>query len=538
MSKKIAVIYARYSSDKQREESIEAQLKVCHAYAEQKGYLVRNEYIDRALSGRRDDRPQFQIMIKNSKKKNFEKVIVYRLDRFSRDIYDFAEYKKALLKNDVKLESATEYIPDNSLGIMVEAIISGGNASYSVELAEKVKRNMDLNAEKCLSNGGTVPLGFKLEKIDPTAEKSKKKYVIDEETAPIVKEIFTKYADGKSIKEICDSLNERQLKSSKGVAFNKNSLHSILKSRKYLGIYIYDGKEIPGGMPQIIDEVLFKKVQDKMGVNKKLPARARAKVEYLLTGKLFCGHCKEMMIGHSTTKNSVIKYSYYNCKNHVKGKSCKKKMADKNYIEDVVINKCREQLDPKNIRRIAKEAVKVAESFDDNTEIKRLRRLLKEAQEAQENQMSTLRTCKDELVKGMIIDDLGVIGKNIMELGKQLEIETARRDAITEEQVIKNLTRLANGDLNDIVYRRALIRLLVAKIYLYDDKIIYTFNTSEDEVEITDIFLSEIEENLGDKEICVLNATGHHDSPAITRHCCGSGWRICLGDASVERKVI
>ena len=177
-----AVIYARYSSNKQREESIEAQLKVCHAFAEQMGYTVIREYTDRALTGKIDERPQFQLMIRDSAKRQFEKIIVYRLDRFSRDQYDPAIYKKQLLKNGVKVVSATENIPENSLGIIIEALINGTNASYSVELAEKVKRNMDLNADKCLSNGGSTPLGYRLERINPKEEKSKKRIVINEET--------------------------------------------------------------------------------------------------------------------------------------------------------------------------------------------------------------------------------------------------------------------------------------------------------------------------------------------------------------------
>lgn len=168
-----AVIYARYSDSKQREESIEAQIKVCNAYAKERGYTVIREYVDRALTGRSDDRPQFQMMIKDSVKKQFERVLVYRLDRFSRNVNDSAIYNYKLLENGVKLESATEKIPDNAFGILVEAIINGTNAFYSVELAEKVKRNLELNAEKCLSNGGTTPLGYKLERINPREEKQK-----------------------------------------------------------------------------------------------------------------------------------------------------------------------------------------------------------------------------------------------------------------------------------------------------------------------------------------------------------------------------
>ena len=508
----VAVIYARYSDSKQREESIEAQLKICHAYAESKGYTVVREYIDRALTGRSDDRPQFQLMIRDSAKKQFEKVIVYRLDRFSRGVYDPAIYKSKLLENGVKVESATENIPDNSLGIIIESLINGTNASYSVELAEKVKRNLDLNAEKCLSNGGTTPLGYKLERINPREEKSKKKYVINEKTAPIVQEVFTKYANGWSVKAICDSLNERGLKTAQGAAFNRSSLHTMLSNRKYLGIYIYDGKEIPGGMPQIIDEDLFNQVAEKMKLNKKNPGRTRAKAEYILTTKLFCGYCKEKMVGHSSnqiSKKGVI-FNYYKCKNSGGSKPCKKKMVHKDYIEDVVINECIKLLNPKNIARIAKEVVKIAESFDDYSELNRLKRFLQKAQDEKENHMVSLRACKDDIVRDMIFEDLGRIGSEIKELEKQIEVENARHYVVSEQQVVEHLTRLSQGNINDITYRKSLIRLFVNKIFLYDDKFTITFNTGDEEVTITDVLLEKIESSCGVKKLCLLNNVVHH----------------------------
>lgn len=505
------VIYARYSDSKQRHESIVAQLKVCHAYAEKKGYTVIREYIDEALTGRSDDRPQFQLMIKHSEKRQFQKVLVYRLDRFSRDEYDPAIYKAMLRKNGVKVESATENIPDNSFGILIEALISGNNASYSVELREKVKRNLDLNAENCLSNGGTTPLGYKLVRVNPKEEKSKKKYAINEDTAPIVREIFTKYAHGWSIKDICDSLNERGLRSAQGAAFNKSSLHTMLNNRKYLGIYIYDGKEILGGMPQIIDEDLFNQVAEKMRLNKKNPGRARAKAEYILTTKLFCGYCKEKMVGHSSnqiSKKGVI-FNYYKCKNSGGGKPCKKKMVHKDYIEDTVVKECRKLLTSKNIRRIAKEVVKIAQSFDDRSELQRLEGLIQKAQEEKGNQMASLRACKDNTIREMIFEDLGKIGAETKELEKQVEIEKARRYVVTEQQVVDHLEGLADGDIKNLTYRKSLIRLFVNKIFLYDDRLTITFNTGDEEVTISDVLLAEIEEGLRSKSLCFSNHVVH-----------------------------
>lgn len=497
------VFYARYSDSKQREESIDGQRKVCYEYAERNGYNIIGEYIDRAISAKTDDRPQFQRMIQESSKKQFQGIIVYQLDRFARNRYDSAHYKHLLKKNGVAVISANETITDDASGILVEAFLEGLAEYYSVELSQKVNRGMDINAEKGLSNGGSTPLGYRIEN---------KRYVLDEERAPIVKEIFTKYASGWSIKEICDNLNERHLKTAHGADFNKSSLHTMLKNRKYLGIYIYKGKEKPGGMPQIIDEDLFNKVQEIMIVNKKAPARSRAKAEYILSGKLFCGYCKNKMVGHSSnqiSKKGVI-FNYYKCKNSGGSKTCQKKMVHKDYIEDIVIDECRKLLTPQNIRRIAKEVVRIALSMDDRSEIKRLKNMIQQAKENKENQMLSLRACKDDMIRQMIFDDLGKIGAEIIELEKQLEIEESRHYVVTENQIIDHLSKLSNGNIHDRTYRKSLIRLFVNKIFLYDDKFTITFNTGDEEVTITDILLSEIEKGLSGNSLCLSDHQGHH----------------------------
>jgi DNA invertase Pin-like site-specific DNA recombinase len=492
----LAVIYARYSSTAQREESAEIQLNSCYAHAEREGYTVVGKYVDEALTGRNDERPQFQKMIRDSQKSKFNRVIVHRLDRFSRDKYDNAHYKRILKKNNIKVVSATEPISEDSTGVLMEAILEGFAEYYSIELGEKIKRGHALNAEKGLANGACVPLGYKIGIVD-----GEKKYVLDEEKAPIVKEIFTKYVNGMRIKEICDDLNSRQIKSSKGAAFNKNSMHTLLKNEKYLGIYIYGGVRTEGGMPQIIDKELFDKVQEKMIQNKKLPARSRAKVEYLLTTRLYCGHCKEMMTGFSGTGKLGRVYRYYVCKGANKG-LCNKKRASKDYIEDTVIDECRKLLTEKNISRIAKEVVKIVESYDDRSEIIRIEKYIKKLQKEKENQMKSLRACDIEDVRGMIFEDLSRISAELKELEVQLDVENARRENISEEKVEKFLTTLAKGDIMDVVYRKSLIKTLVNKIFLYDDRFTITFNSGDEAVTIDDVLLEHIEKNL-DNRFCL-----------------------------------
>ncbi len=154
------VIYARYSSDNQREESIEGQLRECKEYAEKNDIQIIGTYTDRALSAKTDNRPDFQKMIKDSTDKNFEVVLVWKLDRFARNRFDSAYYKNVLRRNGVKVLSATELISQNAEGILLESMLEGYAEYYSAELSEKVLRGLTENALKCKYNGGTLPIGY------------------------------------------------------------------------------------------------------------------------------------------------------------------------------------------------------------------------------------------------------------------------------------------------------------------------------------------------------------------------------------------
>ena len=199
-----AVIYARYSSDSQREESIEGQIRECTEYAERNGITVLRSYIDRALSARTADRPEFQRMIADSSRKLFDVVLIWKLDRFSRDRYDSAHYKRILKKNGVKVVSAKENISDGPEGIILESMLEGYAEYYSAELSEKIQRGQKDNALKCKNNGGNTPLGYVVGSDGILA--------IDPLTAPLVTEIFTRYDSGESISEITKSFNDRGLK--------------------------------------------------------------------------------------------------------------------------------------------------------------------------------------------------------------------------------------------------------------------------------------------------------------------------------------
>ena len=122
---KTAVIYARYSCDKQTEQSIEGQLRVCEEYAQRNGIVIVDTYIDEAMTGTNDNRPDFQRMIKDSAKREFDYVLVYKLDRFSRNKFEATIHKKTLKDHGVKVLSAMENIPDTPEGIILESLLEG-----------------------------------------------------------------------------------------------------------------------------------------------------------------------------------------------------------------------------------------------------------------------------------------------------------------------------------------------------------------------------------------------------------------------------
>ena len=275
-----AVIYARYSSDAQREESIEGQIRDCMEYAKYNDITVVSTYIDRALSAKTDNRPNFQKMIKDSSKRIFDLIIVWKLDRFARNRYDSAYYKNALKKNGVKVVSAKESISEGAEGIILKSVLEGYAEYYSVELAEKVNRGMKDNALKCMNNGTVTPMGYYVDE--------EQHLQIDEKKAPFVKEIFERFAHGEKMKTIIDDFKARgigvTIRGKRGKTkshenpLNYNIVRRMLTNRKYIGEYKFKDIVVENGVPAIIDKDLFEKVQKKFLSIKKLPRYIKRKM--------------------------------------------------------------------------------------------------------------------------------------------------------------------------------------------------------------------------------------------------------------------
>lgn len=475
-----AVIYARYSSDNQREESIEGQLRECLAYAEKNNLTIVNQYIDRAFSARTDDRPAFRQMIRESEKKEFSIVLVWKLDRFSRDRYDSAYYKHQLKKNGVRVVSATENISEGPEGIILESMLEGMTEYYSAELAVKVRRGQQENALKCRSNDGTLALGYRVSK-DRT-------YEIDPEKGPIVQEIFRRYDNGESMQVIVDSLNERGLKNQLDRPFRVSAVGKTLRNRKYIGEYHYDNTVIPGGIPQLITPELFERVQRRMDQNRRAPARAKATEEYLLTTKLFCGHCGAMMAGESGKSKTGAMHYYYKCGNSKRHKGCSAKAVRKNWIERIVVETMVARVFKEGeIQHIADSMLAAQDKLD--PAIPAMETELADCEKKLKNLMNAI-------MAGIITTSTEAMMEELESQREQLRLEffqaKLHRPTYTKELIILWLNQFKGGDMDDINYRKRIIDVFVNAVYVYEDKLVFTYNfrNGNETVSLKDIELA------------------------------------------------
>ena len=327
----LAYAYARYSSDNQDINSIDAQIRAINDYAAKNNITVVKSYVDQAFSARTDNRPQFLEMISDLQSSKVDYVIVHKLDRFARNRYDSAMYKKKFKDHGVKLISVLERLDDSPESIILESMLEGMNEFYSANLSRETLKGLRERALKCKHTGGSAPFGYQVSE--------NKDYIIDFHESIAVQQIFNMYLDGNSYEKIMDHLNKEGYRTKKNDVFGKNSLYSILSNEKYIGTYKFMDITIPDGMPAIIDKETWKEVQSKMIANKNKGARHRAKNTYLLTGLVKCSQCGHAMTGNTryggTNKKSV--YSDYQCSGRKNKKICSAANINREYLENYVI---------------------------------------------------------------------------------------------------------------------------------------------------------------------------------------------------------
>lgn len=464
-----AVIYARYSSHNQQEQSIEGQLAAAYNYAEKKGYTIVKEYCDRAKTGTNDNREEFQRMLSDCAKKQFSVIIVWKVDRFGRNREEITFNKYRAKKHGVRVEYVAETISEGPEGVILESVLEGMAEYFSLQLSQNVKRGLLESAKKHQVIGGRAPLGYR---VAPD-----KTYAIDPKTSPIIKTIFEQYASGSTISEIIIYLNSHGYRTSTGDKFTKDSIPRILHNERYMGVYSY--KDIireENAIPAIIDRDTFMRVQDMLKINRRKPSRKWSYTDYLLSDKLLCGECGASMTGTSGFGKQGVKYQYYACTNHKNG--CTKKTVRQDWIEDLVLTEVHNLLqDDDLIEFIADQTW--------NLYIKESKE--QEQEKAMKAQLAGIDKSIANLVKSIeaglfsdaIVARMDELEKQKSEIKKALvEKELQQSFRLTKDHIVFFLEQFKNMNFEDRECQRRMTDTFVNSMFLFDDHLTIAFNYS------------------------------------------------------------
>ena len=492
-----AVVYARFSSDNQRDESIDAQLRAINEYADKNNIKIVNQFIDRAKSATSDKRPEFQNMIKfcEADTTGISMVIVHKLDRFSRDKYDSAMYKQKLKVKGIRVVSVLENLDNSPESLILESVIEGMAQYYSANLAREVAKGQRENGLRAMHNGGDAPLGY-----DVTNDK---RYAINKEEAQAVKIIFDMYVNGYSYSNIIDKLNDLGYKTKRGNKFGKNSLHGILSNEKYTGVYVFNktqrkginGKrnghkqksedeiiKVEGGMPQIIGKDIFIQAQEMMQKRKKAPGSHKAITLYLLTGIIKCGECGHAMQGNKRKDKYGNDYISYRCGCRKQKRDCKNKEIKREYLEEFVLTELEEHvLNDNAIPALSKELNErlKTKSNDNHEMLNNLRNKLDKVNKEIENILNAIMSgIMNSMLKDKL-DELEQVKLNLDLKINELSIESNSVESvdITEDQ-IRNMF----GRFKEFVLTRNLpeckkfISDYVKEVVVYRDHVEVIFN--------------------------------------------------------------
>ena len=498
-----AAAYARYSSDGQRDESIDAQVRAIKAYAEREGYALQRIYADRGISGTSDNREEFQSMIDDARNGDFQVIIVHKLDRFARNRADSAIYRRELEKYGVRLISVLENFDDSPESIILQSVIEGYNEYYSKNLRREVMKGLKENALTCRFTGGVPPLGYDI-------DKDTLKYVINSFEAEAVKLIFKMYLQGEGYTSIIDELNRRGFKTKKGGAFGKNSLYDVLRNEKYSGVYIYNkcvhpdsnGKfnrhasksddeiiRIEGGIPQIISKDDFEKVQCKMNERKHKAAAYKAKEEYLLSGKIICGECGSTYAGNARRSKGCTYISYTCTKKNGKEK-CRNKGIQRDLIESIMLKHLSEEVFNKEI------LPSVISKYNDFALTKNNEFLLMKNQ--LEKRIADTDKGINNLVNLVVSTGSSALAEKLKELeATKVQLELSLKDAerklsemtVDEAKLKKAFSKakrmLKSGTLKN---RKAIVQQYVKQVVIYPDSIEVEFNIIGDTYTIKETY--------------------------------------------------
>ena len=457
-----AVIYARFSSHKQKELSIDQQVEACRKLAGSYGLTVLREYADKAVSVRSDDRQGFRRMMRDAEDGLFCYVIAWKSNRIGRNMMEALMNETRLNDLGVRVLYVEEDFDDTASGRFAARNMMNINQFYSEAMAEDVIRGMHANARQCISNG-PLPYGYR-------ARPKTLEIEIDEPKAAFILEVFRRVAAGEPFMDILRDLNSRGFRTDKGKPWTRSSFNRILKNERYRGIYIYDDVRIEGGIPRIVPDDIFFAVQQLMESRRHatvfVPHPGENRAYYMLTGTLFCAECGGAMVGVSGTGKNGIPHYYYSCnnkrlKNHAA--RCKAKNVRREDMEDLVVNAVRQYiLTDETICWIADQVQAYQMQHADAPELQAAKDRRRELKESISNLLAAVerglvtRATQERLTE--LEDELAGVERNIAALAVLTR-------PIPREDVIAYLYMFKDTDDDSPEFRKKLVQTFVKTVY-------------------------------------------------------------------------
>ena len=470
---KNCVIYARYSSDRQTEQSIEGQLRVCYEFAARNDLNIVHEYIDRAMTGTNDNRKDFQQMLSDSEHtKEWEICLVYALDRFGRNSIEQAINKYKLQKTGKIVISATQKTSrnidgsQNLDGIILENMYVGMAEYYSAELSQKVRRGLNESRIKGNFTGGYLLFGYKKSGDKKTGVKVE----IDENQAAIVKRLFEEFVSGRLVKDLIGEFNEEGVLY-RGKPLGKTTVYNMLRNEKYIGVYRFGDEVYTNIYPAIIPETLFNLARAKIEINQY--GKHVEGVEYLLKRKITCGYCRKPVSSESGTSKSGAVMRYYKCSGKRKDKTCPNIPVRKELLEQIVIDATYEALaTPELIENIAD---RIMSAHKKRMQGASCLNLLEDQLVAIDNSIANLiKAMEQGIISQATKDRLNSLEQEKFDIQNKIAIEKQKEQLIVQrDDIVKYLKSAIKKE------PRLMIQLIIKEVVLYNDKIEIHFNYTE-----------------------------------------------------------
>jgi site-specific DNA recombinase len=478
-----AAIYARYSSDNQRQESIEAQVRIIKQYVENNNLNLVETYVDEAKSATTDQRPAFQKMIFDAENERFDIILVHKLDRFARDKYDSVYYKRKLKNLGIKLISVTEHLDGSPESVILESMLEGMAEYYSRNLSREVQKGMNQNAYKCLHTGGKSPFGYD---VDPVT----KEYRINQHEAIAIKKLFKHYSDGHSYRELIAWLNSHGYRTRFDNEFQPHTLHGMLRNEKYMGTYVFKKNSrtsysnadtevetirIENGVPAIVSKELFLTVQARLKENLHNAQKYKASVPYLLSGRIYCGKCGGKMFGNrrkSGAKGKITYFSGYQCSTRKKLKACNMSEIKKEKIEDLLLDHLEKEVFVDSyINEISEKIYKsyLEVSKDANLNIKMLEDKLKKIEKQIENIVSAIMDGMNSSALKKKMDELELQKNEIV--STLLDESMKQNYNFTPEEIRNYFTLGRNITTRPLEEQLKIVETYIEKVVIYEEKV-------------------------------------------------------------------